>query len=132
MVKAKCSRCRRSASSTFHYGPLMVLDTHLAKAGPQYATLRVTPGGYLRLVLSAFLALACGAQAASPELGQLDASPTLFTVMAALNAVGLDAGLDAPSNHPLRNEIRAKLASRNIPSSDILCMRRSVCRQARC
>jgi tetratricopeptide (TPR) repeat protein len=67
-------------------------------------------------VLSAFLALACGAQAASPDLGQLDASPTLFTVMAALNAVGLDTGLDAPSNHPLRNEIRAKLASRNIPS----------------
>ncbi len=70
----------------------------------------------MRLVLSAFLALACGARAASPELGQLDASPTLFTVMAALNAVGLDAGLDAPSNHPLRNEIRAKLAARNIPS----------------
>jgi tetratricopeptide (TPR) repeat protein len=70
----------------------------------------------LRLVLSAILALACGARAASPELGQLDASPALFTVMAAINAAGYDAGLDSPSNHPLRTEIRAQLASHNIPS----------------
>jgi tetratricopeptide (TPR) repeat protein len=70
----------------------------------------------LRFLLSALLALAFGARAASPELGQLDASPALFTIMAAINAAGYDAGLDSPSNHPLRNEIRAKLASRNIPS----------------
>ncbi len=70
----------------------------------------------MRFALSAFLALACGARAASPELGQLDASPTLFTVMAAINAAGYDAGFDSPSNHPLRTEIRRQLAGRNIPS----------------
>jgi len=70
----------------------------------------------LKFVVSAFLALACAARAASPELGQLDASPALFTVMAAINAAGYDAGLDSPSNHPLRNEVRAQLANRNIPS----------------
>jgi tetratricopeptide (TPR) repeat protein len=70
----------------------------------------------LRFVLTALLALACGARAASPELGQLDASPVLFTVMAAINAAGYDAGLDAPSNHPLRADVRTQLARRNIPS----------------
>ena len=69
----------------------------------------------MRFVLSALLALAGVARAASPELGQLDASPTLFTVMAAINAAGYDAGLDSPNNHPLRNEIRAQLANRTIP-----------------
>ena len=70
----------------------------------------------MRLALTALLALACGARAASPELGQLDASPTLFTVMAAINAAGFDAGFDSPSNHPLRTEIRKQLAARNVPS----------------
>jgi tetratricopeptide (TPR) repeat protein len=36
--------------------------------------------------------------------------------MAAINAAGYDAGLDSPSNHPLRNEIRTQLANRHIPS----------------
>ncbi len=70
----------------------------------------------MRFVLSAFLALACGARAASPALGQLDASPSLFTVMAAINAAGYNAGFDSPSNHPLRTEIRNQVASRNLPS----------------
>jgi tetratricopeptide (TPR) repeat protein len=70
----------------------------------------------LKFVLLAFLALACGARAASPEFGQLDASPALFTIMAAINAAGYDAGFESPSNHPLRTEIRNQLASRNIPS----------------
>jgi tetratricopeptide (TPR) repeat protein len=54
--------------------------------------------------------------ATGAELGQLDASPTLFTVMAALNAAGYSADLASPVNHPLRDEIRAELAKRNIPS----------------
>ncbi len=54
--------------------------------------------------------------ATSAELGQLDASPTLFTVMAAINAAGYSADLSSPHNHPLRDQIRAELAKRNIPS----------------
>ena len=51
-----------------------------------------------------------------PELGQLDASPTLFTVMAALNAAGFDAQIDSPNNHPLRKAIRDELAKKDLPS----------------
>ena len=49
-------------------------------------------------------------------MGQLDASPTLFTVMAAINAAGYDADLASSNNHPLRNAMRAELAKRSIPS----------------
>ena len=54
--------------------------------------------------------------AAMPQEGQLDASPGLFTAMAAINAVGYAAELSSPNNHPLRDAIRAELAKRNIPS----------------
>jgi tetratricopeptide (TPR) repeat protein len=54
--------------------------------------------------------------AQSSETGQLDASPTLFTVMAAINAVGYSADLSSSYNHPLREQIRTELAKRNIPS----------------
>jgi tetratricopeptide (TPR) repeat protein len=47
------------------------------------------------------------------EQGQLDASPALFTVMAAINAAGYDAELDAPSNSPLRAMVRREVAARN-------------------
>ena len=56
------------------------------------------------------------AAAATPETGQLDASPSLFTVMAALNAAGYSADLSSPNNHPLRAAIQAELAKRNAPS----------------
>jgi tetratricopeptide (TPR) repeat protein len=56
------------------------------------------------------------AHAAKPELGQLDASPTLFTVMAAINAAGYDADLNSPNGHVLRQNIRDELAKRDIPS----------------
>jgi tetratricopeptide (TPR) repeat protein len=69
-----------------------------------------------RLVLPAILALALSARATPAEQGQLDASQTLFTVMAAINAAGYDAGLTSPNNNPLRNTIRASLAKRDIPS----------------
>ncbi len=69
-----------------------------------------------RLVLAALLAIAVAARAAAPETGQLDASPTLFTVMAAINAAGYDADLASTNNHPLRNAIREELAKRNVPS----------------
>jgi tetratricopeptide (TPR) repeat protein len=67
-------------------------------------------------VFPAILAIALAAHAAPAETGQLDASPSLFTVMAAINAAGYDADLASPNNHPLRLAIREELAKRNIPS----------------
>jgi tetratricopeptide (TPR) repeat protein len=60
--------------------------------------------------------LAGAAQAAAPERGQLDASPTLFAVMAAINAAGYNADAASPTNSPLRDTIRKELAQKNIPS----------------
>ena len=73
-------------------------------------------GVLYRFVFLSILALAAAMRAAPAETGQLDASPTLFTVMAAINAAGYDADLASPSNHPLRLAIRQELAKRNIPS----------------
>src|SRR5437868_10298789 len=56
------------------------------------------------------------ASALADERGQLAASPSLFTVMAAINAAGYSADLSSPTNHPLRAAVRAELAKRNIPS----------------
>jgi tetratricopeptide (TPR) repeat protein len=53
---------------------------------------------------------------APAQTGQLDASPTLFTVMAAINAAGYDAEIASPNNSPLRSQIRQELAQRRIPS----------------
>src|SRR5205814_7929064 len=55
-----------------------------------------------RFVFPAVLVLAMAARANADDRGQLDASPTLFTVMAAINAAGYDAELASPNNHPLR------------------------------
>jgi tetratricopeptide (TPR) repeat protein len=69
-----------------------------------------------RFVFGAILAIAFTAYGAPAEPGQLDASPTLFTVMAAINAAGYDADIGSTNNHPLRAAVRAELAKRNIPS----------------
>lgn len=69
-----------------------------------------------RFVLPAISAILLLVRAAPAQQEQLDASPTLFTVMAALNMAGYDADLDSPNNSPLRKEVRAELAKRNIPS----------------
>jgi tetratricopeptide (TPR) repeat protein len=55
------------------------------------------------------LAFRCGAA----EQGQLDFSPSLFTVMAAINAAGYDAELASPNNDPLRAEIRKAVEHSN-------------------
>jgi tetratricopeptide (TPR) repeat protein len=60
--------------------------------------------------------MALAVPAAMSQEGQLDASPGLFTVMAAINAAGYSADLSSPNNHPLRDLVRAELAKRNIPS----------------
>ena len=69
-----------------------------------------------RILFPAILALWLASPALPAETGQLDASPTLFTVMAAINAAGYSADLSSSNNHPLRDQIRAELAKRNIPS----------------
>ncbi len=69
-----------------------------------------------RYLFPAILAAAGAAFAQQPELGQLDASPTLFTVMAAVNAAGYDSMIDSPSNSALRKRVRETLAKTNIPS----------------
>lgn len=67
-------------------------------------------------MFSAILAAALAAHAAPAETGQLDASPSLFTVMAAINSAGYDADLGSPNNSPLRARIRQEIARRNPPS----------------
>jgi hypothetical protein len=69
-----------------------------------------------RFVLPVILAVALTARAAPAETGQLDASPTLFAVMAALNAAGFDADAGSPNNHPIRAAIKEEILKRNPPS----------------
>jgi tetratricopeptide (TPR) repeat protein len=69
-----------------------------------------------RFVFSAISAIILFTRVAPAQQGQLDASPSLFTVMAALNMAGYNADLDSPNNSPLRKEVRAELAKRDIPS----------------
>jgi tetratricopeptide (TPR) repeat protein len=68
------------------------------------------------LALLAVVAWAGLLAPAAPEPGQLDASPSLFAVMAAINAAGYDADLDSPANDPLRALVRREVAARRPPS----------------
>jgi tetratricopeptide (TPR) repeat protein len=70
----------------------------------------------LRNALTVLLLAALPALAAPAESGQLDASPTLFTVMAAITAAGYRAEWSSPNNHPIRMAVQAELAKRDIPS----------------
>jgi len=54
--------------------------------------------------------------APTDKLGQLDGSPTMFAVFAAINAVGYDDQVDSPSNNKLRGDLREALAKMDIPS----------------
>ena len=69
-----------------------------------------------RHAFTVFLLAALPALATPAESGQLDASPSLFTVMAAINAAGYRAEWSSPNNHPVRFQVQAELAKRNIPS----------------
>ena len=69
-----------------------------------------------RFVISAISAFILFIRVAPAQQGQLDASPSLFTVMAALNMAGYNDDLDSPNNSPLRKAVRAELAKREIPS----------------
>ena len=68
-----------------------------------------------RPVAAACLILAASLSPCAAQPGQLDASESVFTVMAAINAAGYDADIDSPSNHPLRLDVRRTLAARKIP-----------------
>ena len=61
-----------------------------------------------RYLFPAILAAAGAAFGQQPQLGQLDASPALFTVMAAVNAAGYDTLIDSPSNSALRKRVRRR------------------------
>lgn len=70
-------------------------------------------------MLRVFFACALGAtllysQAKPAQPGQLDASPALFTVMAALNAAGYDVDAQSPNNHPLRAAVTQHIQTRNL------------------
>lgn len=70
----------------------------------------------IALFVAAFAATALiPGQAA--ETGQLDVNPTLFSVIAALNAGGYDADINSCFNHPLRNLVRQQVAAKNPPSA---------------
>ena len=47
---------------------------------------------------------------------QLDTSPSIFAVLAAINASGYDAEIDSSSNHPLRKALREYLATQKLDS----------------
>lgn len=53
---------------------------------------------------------------AQEPAGQLDTSPAIFAVLAAVNAAGYDDQIDSTSNHPLRKALRDHLASSNLDS----------------
>lgn len=67
--------------------------------------------------LSLIVLLSLSAQEPS---GQLDASPALFSVMAALNSAGYDEGLLSPNTHPLRRQMLAWVEQRKPPSLDLI------------
>lgn len=70
----------------------------------------------MRGVLLAVILCAGGGLSRAAEEGQLDASPALFSVLAAINVAGYDADLDSPANHSLRQAVRRELAAKQIPS----------------
>lgn len=51
-----------------------------------------------------------------PAQNQLDGNKNVFTVLAAINAAGYDAGADSPSDHPFRKVVRSEIARLRPPS----------------
>jgi tetratricopeptide (TPR) repeat protein len=74
-------------------------------------------GEVLRAVVAVSIALTilapAFAQAPAATGGQLDASETLFDVLAAANAAGYDADLNLPTNSPVRALVRQEIAKEN-------------------
>ena len=55
-------------------------------------------------------------QPITPLTNQLDGSPAIFAVLAAANAAGYDAQVNAVSNSPVRKAVREYLAKQNLQS----------------
>jgi tetratricopeptide (TPR) repeat protein len=68
-------------------------------------------------VIAALIAVPALPQATRAQAaGQLDTNPTLFALLAAANAGGYDAGIDSPTNSPLRQLVRDRLAKQKLTS----------------
>jgi predicted negative regulator of RcsB-dependent stress response len=67
------------------------------------------------LAASGYVAKA-GQPPAPPGENQFSASISLFSTMAAINAAGYDADLNSEANFPIRNQVRAEIAKRSVPS----------------
>ena len=68
-----------------------------------------------RVALLALIALLSTHRSArGQDQNQLDSSPALFSVLAAINAAGFDAEIDSRANHPLREAMRKHLLARNL------------------
>ena len=65
---------------------------------------------------AAALALVAAAGLRAQPQDQLDASKSLFTVLAALDAAGESPEPDSPSNHPLRKAVREAIQARRLAS----------------
>lgn len=65
-------------------------------------------------------AVFCARATAQPPQGQLDTSPALFAVLAAINAAGYDADLDSTANSPLRQMVRQAIAAKKLDCLDDL------------
>jgi tetratricopeptide (TPR) repeat protein len=59
-------------------------------------------------------------QQGQAQQGQLDASQTLFAVLAAINAVGYDVGIESNANSPVRKQIREIIAAKKLDSIERL------------
>ncbi len=67
-------------------------------------------------VAAAAVALVTAAGLRAQPQNQLDASKSLFTVLAALDAAGESPEPDSPSNHPLRKAVRDAIQARRLAS----------------
>lgn len=63
---------------------------------------------------------ACALAQQPQQLGQLDGSPALFTVLAAINAAGYDADLASTANYGIRAQLRDLIASKHLESVEEL------------
>ncbi len=74
----------------------------------------------MRSVLTILVLAGVAVPARLGQHGTIDADESLFTVMTAINAAGYDAEIDSPTNHPVREQIRRYIASRNLKSVERL------------
>ncbi len=68
-----------------------------------------------RFLFPAVLVLALANLSSGAERGQLDFSPSLFTVMAAIDAAGYDADATSPNSDPLREQVRKAVEASRAP-----------------